>query len=140
MKLAPDRSATPGEAGTIGPPLRSRNFYRRPEGPRAVVDLQESPAVPPTDSGGDERAGLLVAGGLLIFLGWGLGVVANLLLHWAAGSGGMALVWMRISSTLGPYAWAVFGLGVVTGAVGVGLLLVGRATPRGRLVLPGADY
>jgi hypothetical protein len=105
-----------------------------------VVDLQESPAVPPTDEGGDERYGYLAAGGTLIFLGWGLGVLVNLLLHAMAGSNGMVVGWIRITSTLGPYAWAVFGLGIVTGAIGVGLLLVARATPKGLFVLPGADY
>ena len=96
--------------------------------------------MPPSDTGGDERAGYLVAGGTLVFLGWVLGVAVNLALHWMAGSGGMALGWMRITSTLGPYAWAVFGFGLGTGAIGVGLLYVGRATPKGPLVLPGADY
>jgi hypothetical protein len=105
-----------------------------------VVDLQESPAVPPTDSGGDERAGYFLAGGTLIFLGWVLGAVANLLVHWVAGTGGMALGWVRVTSTLGPYAWAAFGFGLVTGAVGVGLIFVARATPKGPLVLPGVDY
>jgi hypothetical protein len=105
-----------------------------------VVDLQETPAVPPTDPGGDERIGYLIAGGLLVLLGWGFGVVANLLLHEWAGPGGMPLVWLRITSTLGPYAWAVFGFGLVTGAVGVGLLMVGRAAPKGPFVLPGVDY
>lgn len=105
-----------------------------------MVDLQETPAVPPTDSGGDERLGYLLAGGVLLVLGWGLGVLANLLLHAAAGTGGMTIGWVRITAHLGPYAWGVFGLGVVTGALGVGLLLVGRATPKGPFVLPGVDY
>jgi len=105
-----------------------------------VVDLQETPAVPPTDPGGDERIGYLAAGGLLIALGWGLGVVANLLLHAAAGSGGLSLGGIRITATLGSYAWAVLGFGIGTGAVGVGLVLVGRSTPKGPFVLPGVDY
>jgi hypothetical protein len=105
-----------------------------------VVDLQETPAVPPTDSGGDERTGYLIAGSLLIYLGWGLGVATNLLLHDLAGPSGHSLGWMWITSTLGPYAWAVFGLGLGTGALGVGILLVGRAAPRGPFVLPGVDY
>ena len=104
-----------------------------------MADLQETPAVPPENVGGDERAGYFAAGGLLIALGWGIGVLANLLLHAIAGKG-MPLVWMRISSTLGPYAWSVFGFGIVTGAVGLGLLLAGRSAPKGALVLPGVDY
>ncbi len=96
--------------------------------------------MPPTDPGGDERLGYWIAGGLLLFLGWGMGVVANLLLHELAGTGGMTLVWLRITSTLGPYAWAVVGFGLVTGAVGLGLLLVARTAPKGPFVLPGVDY
>jgi len=105
-----------------------------------VVDIHESPAVPPFDPKGDERAGYFIGGGLLIFLGWGVAVVANLLLHFAAGSGGLSLHFFRISTTLGPYAWATFGFGLFTGAIGLLLLLLGRVSPRGKVVLPGYDY
>ncbi len=105
-----------------------------------MVDIQETPAVPPTDPGGDPRIGCFVAGGILITLGWVIGVVANLVLHAIAGTSGMTVGWVRITSTLGPYALAVLGFGIVTGAVGVGVLLVGRATPKGPFVLPGVDY
>ena len=105
-----------------------------------MVDLQESPAVPPLESGGDERLGYHVAGALLIVLGWGLGVLANLALHALAGSGGMPLLWVRITSHVGDYAWGVFGLGIVTGALGVGLLWVARSAAKGPFVLPGVDY
>ena len=94
-----------------------------------VVDLQETPAVPPMEPGGDERVGYYLAGGLLIFLGWGLGVVGNVLLHRMAGSGGMALAWIRITSTFGDYAWATLGFGLFTGAIGAVLLALGRASP-----------
>lgn len=105
-----------------------------------MVDVHETPAVPPMDTGGDERAGYFIAGGLLILLGWGAGVIANLVVHYAAGSTGRTLGWVRITSTLGSYAWALLGLGLVTGAIGVVLLAIARATPKGRLVLPGYDY
>jgi hypothetical protein len=105
-----------------------------------VVDLQETPATPPFDPGGDERFGYYVAGGGLLFLGWFLGVVVNLLLHWEARSGAFRVWFVHFGPTLGPYAWAVFGLGLGAGALGVALLGVARATPRGPLVLPGADY
>jgi hypothetical protein len=105
-----------------------------------MVDVHETPAVPPMDPGGDERLGYFIAGALLILLGWGGGVIANLLVHHAAGSGGMLVGWVRITSALGSYAWAVFGIGLVTGAIGVVLLALGRASPKGKLVLPGYDY
>jgi hypothetical protein len=105
-----------------------------------VVDVQETPATPPFDGKGDERIGYFVAGGVLIFLGWGLGVVVNVLLHWAARSGSFVLWTVHFGPTLGPYAWAVFGLGLVAGIVGGGLIGLAFSTPGGPFVLPGADY
>jgi hypothetical protein len=105
-----------------------------------VVDIHETPAVPPMDPGGDERLGYFLAGGLLVSLGWGLGVVVNLVLHWMAGPQGMTLGWVRITSSLGSYAWAAFAFGLFTGAVGTVLLVLGRDSSRGPLVLPGYDY
>jgi hypothetical protein len=105
-----------------------------------VTDLQETPATPPEPTGGDERIGYLVAGALLVFLGWGLGVVVNVLMHWVARSGPFTVFGVHFTGTMGAYAWAVFGLGLVSGALGVALLAVARSVPRGPFVLPGADY
>jgi hypothetical protein len=105
-----------------------------------VVDLQETPAVPPFDSGGDERLGYFVAGGLLIFLGWGLGVVANVVLHLLARSSPVVVLGLRVGAAWGPYGWATALFGAFTGAFGAVLVALGRASPRGPLVLPGADY
>jgi len=105
-----------------------------------VVDLQETPAVPPFDPEGDVRLGYFAAGGLLIALGWGFGVVMNILLHVLAPSGGRRWFNVYIGPTLGPYAWAVIGLGLFTGALGTVLIALGRESPRGRFVLPGYDY
>jgi len=105
-----------------------------------VVDLEETPATPPFDPKGDERTGYFIAGGTLVFMGWVLGGVVNLLLHWEARTGPFEVWSVHFGPTLGPYAWAVFGLGLGTGAVGAALLAVGRATPRGAFALPGADY
>ena len=105
-----------------------------------MVDVQETPAVPPEDPGGDPRLGYFIAGGILIAVGWVLAVVLNLVLHYLAGTGGMNLAGHVITSTLGPYAWATFAFGLFAGAFGVVLLMLGRATPQGALVLPGYDY
>ena len=105
-----------------------------------VVDIQETPAVPPMDPGGDERVGYYVAGALLIFLGWGLGVVGYVLLHLMAGSGGMTLAWIRITSPFGDYAWAMLGFGLFSGAIGAVLVALGRASAKAPLVLPGYPY
>ncbi|MGI0070789.1 MAG: hypothetical protein ACRECT_01750 [Thermoplasmata archaeon] len=105
-----------------------------------MVDLQETPAVAPMDTGGDERAGYFLAGGTMIFLGWGLGVLVNLALHYLAPSGGLRVAGIWFGPVVGTYAWAAFGFGLMTGAIGIGLLFVGQATPKGRLVLPGTDY
>ncbi len=105
-----------------------------------MVDVHETPAVPPMDPGGDERLGYYLAGGLLLFLGWGLGVAANLLLHAAAGTAGMTVGWVRLTATLGSYAWAALAFGAFTGAVGVVLVALATRSVRGPIVLPGYDY
>ena len=105
-----------------------------------MVDIQETPAVPPLDPGGDQRLGYFIAGGILIALGWGLAVALNVFLHYLGGSGGISVAGHEFTSTLGPYAWGAFGFGLFTGAFGVVLLALGRGSPKGRLVLPGYDY
>lgn len=105
-----------------------------------MVDVSESPAVPPFDGQGDERAGWAIAGGLLVLLGWGLAVALNLYLHLTAPAAGVALGPIRIGSTLGAFAWLTLALGLFTGAVGAGLLVLSRSAPKGPLVLPGYPY
>jgi hypothetical protein len=105
-----------------------------------VSNLQETPATPEEPTGGDERIGYFAAGGVLVALGWGLGVVVNLLLHWVARGGAFVLLGVHFGGTMGAYSWAVFGLGLVAGALGVALLALARATPRGKFILPGVDY
>jgi hypothetical protein len=110
------------------------------EGGPIVVDIQETPAVPPMDPGGDTRVGYFLAGAILVVLGWGVGVVLNLVLHYLAGGAGLTFAGHTITSTLGAYAWATFAFGLATGAFGVVLVALGRASPKGPLVLPGYDY
>jgi hypothetical protein len=105
-----------------------------------MSDLTETPAVPETDTGGDERAGLFAAGGILIALGWGAAVMLNLLLHATAPSGGIQIGPIVVGSVGGTYAWATALIGLLTGGVGVGILWVARSAPSGPLVLPGFDY
>lgn len=105
-----------------------------------MLDAEEAPAVPPFDAKGDIRLGYYAAGGVLIALGWGLGVVANVALHWLAPAGGFHLFHLEIGRALGPYAWATLGLGLFTGAFGVLLLGLAGSSPGGPAVLPGYDY
>lgn len=92
------------------------------------------------DPGGDERFGWWIAGGLMLLLGWGLAVVANLVVHLQAGSGGTWLGPIRVTSHFGSFALVTLGIGVFTGLIGVGLLWVARQSPKGPFVLPGASY
>lgn len=120
--------------------FRGRNPFTMSARGLNMVDLQETPAVPPMDPGGDERVGYFLAGALLVALGWGLAVAVNLLLHYMAGSGGRSVAGHTISSILGSYAWATLAFGLFAGAFGVVLLVLGRSAPKGQLVLPGYDY
>lgn len=103
-------------------------------------DLQEAPAVPPEEYGGDERAGFFAAGATLVVLGWVVAIGINLWLHLTAPSGGTEIAGVVIHHALGPYAWTAVLVGAFTGALGVAIALVGRASPRGPLVLPGGTY
>ena len=105
-----------------------------------MVDLSESPAVPPFDPKGDERLGYFLAGGLLIAVGWGVALVLNILLHRWAAAGATHLWTLRVGARWGPEGIAVALFGAATGAVGVVLVLLGRESPRGPIVLPGAEY
>lgn len=107
---------------------------------RGVTDLSEMPAVPPEDRGGDERIGYWAGGIFLILVGWGLGVVANIVLHRMAPSGGELVGPWRIYPTLGVYALGLVGLGAVAGLVGAFMLWLARRSPRGKFVLPGYSY
>lgn len=86
------------------------------------------------------RLGYFAAGGTLIAVGWGLGVIGNGVAHLEAPSGGFRFYSWTIGRSMGPYAWALLGLGLLVGAFGLVLLLLGRGSPKGAFVLPGYDY
>lgn len=117
------------------------NRFRPGDDGNVVVDLQETPATPPEEFGGDPRLGWQIAGGVLIFLGWGLAVVINALAHVLAPSGGMRLWWgVWVGPHMGGFAWIAVGIGLFTGAMGVVFLHLASESPRGPIVLPGYDY
>ncbi len=111
-----------------------------PTGGRPVTDPSELPAVPPEDRGGDERIGYRAGGVLLIGLGWGMGILVNVLVHRLAPAGGEAIGPWRIYPVLGPYALGVVALGALAGIVGVFMLWLAQRSPGGRFVLPGSPY
>jgi len=120
-------------------PVR-RNPYTPSARRRRVVDLEETPAVPPFDGKGDERAGLFIAGGVLILFGWGVALGANALFHALAPAAGFHLYDLQVGSRWGAEGLAVALLGAFTGAMGVVLLQLGRESPRGPIVLPGGEF
>lgn len=112
-----------------------------PHDPGPAADaLQERPAVPEADEGGDERAGMTAAGVLLAVLGFGVAVGLNVALHLLAPAAGAHWGPYTIHSTLGVYAWTTLLMGLFTGTLGVAIAYVARASPRGPLVLPGYSY
>ncbi|MGI0129022.1 MAG: hypothetical protein ACREEC_02535 [Thermoplasmata archaeon] len=105
-----------------------------------MVDLSETPAVAPEAEGGRARLGFQIAGSLLLVVGFGFGVVANLYLHSMAGMSGTSFGPWTITSAMGPYAWATLGFGLFATLIGVGLLWVSRSQPKGPIGLPGASF
>ena len=105
-----------------------------------MTNLDESPAVPPEDRGGDERLGYRIGGVLLLAVGWGLGVAVNIALHRLAPTAGQAIGPWRIYPVLGSYAWGVVALGLIAGTVGIFMLWLAGRAPAGRFVLPGYSY
>lgn len=96
--------------------------------------------MPPFDPQGDERAGYFIAGGLLIAAGWGIALLLNVVLHALAPAGGITFLTLHVGPHWGSEGWAFAIFGAFTGAFGVVLLALGRASPRGPVVLPGAEY
>lgn len=104
------------------------------------MDLSETPAVAPMETGGDERIGLFLAGAVLLVVGWGFAVLLNLLLHAQAPDSGLPLGPVRVFRSLGGYAWLTLGLGLFTGAIGAAFVVLARSTAKGPFVLPGQPY
>jgi fructose-specific phosphotransferase system IIC component len=105
-----------------------------------MTDLSELPAVPPEDRGGDERIGYRAGGIFLLVVGWGLGVIANIVVHRMAPPAGELLGPWRIYPALGVYALGLVVLGAVAGVVGIFMLWLARRSPPGKFVLPGYSY
>jgi hypothetical protein len=89
---------------------------------------------------GDERIGYFLAAGILVALGWGLGVVLTGLAHHLAGKAGWTFSGHHITPTFWSYAWVTFGSGPSVGGFVVVFLAVGRSSTKGPPVLPDDDY
>ncbi|HTT26219.1 MAG TPA: hypothetical protein VMH90_04565 [Thermoplasmata archaeon] len=105
-----------------------------------MTDLNDRPAVPPMDTGADERFGYFAGGGTLIALGWGVLDLGNYLAHRIAGSGGLDLGVVRVYPGFGPFSQAAALFGAGAGVLGLVLLRYGMRSPAGRFVLPGTPY
>jgi hypothetical protein len=80
---------------------------------------------------GNRRAGLFAAGGVLLFLGMGVAIVLNILLHQLATPTSCLNIAgiLTICPNWGWGATIVVCLGVFTSIVGVGLLMLGMQLP-----------
>lgn len=105
-----------------------------------VVDVHETPAVPEFDAGGDARLGWYLAGALLILVGWGVGVLANVVAHARAPAAGLAIGPWHVYAQYGLFAEVTLGIGLFAGAIGAGLVWLAYRTPPGPLRLPGYPY
>lgn len=108
--------------------------------PGAMTEPAMTPPVPPEERGGNERIGWQIAGTLELVGGWGVADLANLLLHHFAPAGGERFGPVYIGPVFGPYAEAVFGIGLGIGAFGLVLLHLARRAAPGPFVLPGPPY
>jgi hypothetical protein len=104
------------------------------------VERELPPPVPPEEYGGDQRIGWWITGTLCILAGWVGAVLGNLALHRLAPSGGWHFGPFWIGPSMGPYAWALLGIGVGVGIFGVVLFHLARRSAPGRFVLPGYPY
>jgi hypothetical protein len=105
-----------------------------------VTDLTERPAVPAEDRGGDERIGYRLGGAFLLVVGWGLGVILNVVVHAMAPATGEWVGPWRVYPALGVYAVGALALGAVAGVVGLFMLWLAQRSSPGRFVLPGYSY
>jgi hypothetical protein len=105
-----------------------------------VTDLSERPPVPDPDEGGDVRIGWTAAGLLFLVVGFGGLVVGNFVAHRMAPPGGLRFGPWWIDNSLGPYAWALFVLGLLMSVLGAVLLYLSRRAAPGPFRLPGYSY
>lgn len=88
-------------------------------------------------TGGNRRAGWYAGGVILLMLGFGVGVIANLLLHAAAPVGQCVqfLPGFWVCNSWGWYATVVLVLGLFATLVGVGMVALAVQMPRAPLRL-----
>lgn len=88
---------------------------------------------------GNRRAGFIVAGSLLLILGTGVGMLANLALHSIAPAQGLSLGLFTVYPGWSWYATVVFVLGAFATLVGLGMLWLSGFSPSGPVHLPDTE-
>ncbi len=88
---------------------------------------------------GNQRAGFLAGGTLLLVVGMGGGLVLNLILHGAAPSGGINLGLFRVYPGWSLYDTIVATLGIIASLIGIGMIWFGFDMPAGPLRLPDTE-
>ena len=130
----PDRSlgVSRGAAPISGTSPRGRD-------PPETLDIVGNSHRGMTAGEGNQRAGFIVAGLLLVLLGWGVGVVANYVLHAVAPSGGIPLGLVTVYPGWSWYATFVLILGVFATLLGLGMFYLAMQKPRAPVHLPDVE-
>ncbi len=88
---------------------------------------------------GNRRAGYLVGASFLVILGFGVGVMLNIVAHLTAPAAGSTIFFVTVYPTWGWYATLSMAIGTVATFLGLGMLWLGLDTPYGPPSLPDTE-